>query len=238
MTLDNYMKEYVFQLPPSVRLRKAHTMLTMLDAAVLPDTLPPVDAILIYLSSPGTLYGYTPDEVSRAKAHARRFLTCWVAPAGQGAVAGAAAGLASVNEANDLGVREGDALLLDCEESRVRELIADGYVQAWRDTVTAAHRVAVGYTSLDQAPHLAAIMPTVYAAWDDDPTIDAGYVGHQYSGGAGHGWDLSVVVDSLPLSYSDPSEAPMPGDIHSPALFTAPTHTGDGYWRVTVDGHV
>lgn len=213
-------------------------MRTMLDAAVLPATLPEVDACAGYLSSPGTQYQWSPDEWARAKAHARYFLPIWVAAADQSESAGTAAGESAANEANDLQVPKGCAIALDVEEHLADQLFADGYVAAWCVAVRAAGFAPIVYTSLARAAQVEPIAPLWGANWNDQPDLPDGVIAHQYQGGQGHAFDLSVVSDSLHLAPSDPSEAPMPAPGPAPILGTFVVLDGAGYYQCDEEGHV
>lgn len=213
-------------------------MRLMLDAAQLPATIPQCDVLAGYITSPADAHTWTADEWARAKAHAHGFLPIHVAPGGSNAIAGAAAGHQSVNDARGLGVPDGCAVCIDIEANVAQAVVGNGYADAWVGVVGAAGFRPLTYASETSRALVQHLGDLWLAKWNGKAELLPGTVATQYINEHPAGFDSSVLADSLRIAPSTPGGNPVPAPNASPARFTVPTPSGNGYWQVTVDGHV
>ena len=223
--------------PQLVSPDSAH-MFTALDAAALPQALPPVDACAGYIESPAAAHVWTPDEWARAAAHAKGRIPIQVAPTGASASAAVYYGRLACNDARNLMMVRGSVVVCDVEHYAADSLARTGYVHAWHLAVHAGGYFPVTYCSVTDA-HLFAPFGAVWGAhWGQPPEVPAGLIALQYDGGPGHAVDLSVWSSDAPIAgLNHGGSTPMPG-AHGIAIAVQHTPTGHGYWQVFSDGHV
>lgn len=210
----------------------------MLDKSFLPADVPACDVLAGYISSPSDAHTWSPAEWAHARQVAAGILPIHVAQPGAGPGAGVTAGVRSVQDARVLAVPNGCAVCIDIEAAGASGVVGSGYARDWVAVVARSGFYPLIYTSASDRELVAGIAPLWLADWNGRPALLPGTVATQYDGGAGRAWDQSVISDLLPICPSTPGGTVNTQPAISPVRFIAPTHTGDGYWEVTADGHV
>lgn len=213
-------------------------MLHMLDCAYLPADIPPCDILAGYIHSPAGAHTWTADDWSRAKAHCKGFVPIFVAVPGGDAIAGAHYGAETVNASRGLLVPEGAVIVLDIEHAGADSVVNSGQAAAWVGAVATAGFTPVIYAS-ETDRHLVEHLAKLWlASWGQPPALLPGTVMTQYDGGIGKAFDQSVVDPTLHIAGLTNGSGPVPNPGTSPTVGFAYTHTGEGYWEITEDGHI
>lgn len=210
----------------------------MLDAEYLPADIPACDILAGYLVSPGLEHPWVPDDWARAKAHCPGLLPIFTSVPGGDATAGAHYGSEAVNQCRNLSIAEGAAVVLDVEHSGAESVVRLGQAAAWVGVVANGGYVPVIYGSESDRALLEPLGKLWLAHWGNPPELIAGTVATQYDGGPGKPFDQSVVSMGLHVSGMPIPNGGNPVAGESPTVGFAPTHTGEGYWEITEDGHI
>lgn len=213
-------------------------MRLMLDCADLPASIPSCDVLAGYITGGSVAHVWSAEDWSRAKAHAAHILPIHVASYTGDAVAGAAAGHQSVNDAHGLLLTEGDAVCIDIEHADTAHIVDHGYAAAWIGVVGAAGFHPIVYASKSDQAKVHTLGDLWLAQWGHAESLIPGTVATQFDGGPGKAFDRSVVADKLQLHNTGKAGGNVPQKTTAGIVGGAATHTGNGYWLVDSDGAV
>lgn len=213
-------------------------MRVMADFAYMPPVLPAVDIYAAYLESPGAIHTASAEDWSRIRNTGKGYVPIFCAVTGGDSVSGAHYATEAINQSRNLGLTEGDVIVFNIEHAQAEQVVGSGQAAAFVGAIGIAGFTPVTYGSETDKDLLAPLGKLWGAAWGNPPELPPGYVMFQYEGGPGHEFDLSVVADDLQIAGLHHGGTPVPVNEPSPTVGFAPTHTGNGYWEITEDGHI
>jgi hypothetical protein len=222
----------------TARTTKGNPMRLMLDAAYLPAVIPHCDVLFGYTTGGGAAHIWTPEDWSRAKAAASGFVCATVPPVGADAIAGAALGRESVQDARYLAVPDGCMTVLDLEHADAAALVESGCAAAWVGVVATEGLYPVVYASEADRAIVERLGPLMLAQWNGVPELLPGTVATQYLGEQPDGFDHSVLADSVNVAPSRPGETGTGGGPVGQVIGTYLLAPGLGYCQVTSDGRL